>query len=253
MTFTAEATDVDLKLPDWAKGKTFKDTASIEEEVDGEILSYEWSGDVSGSGSSVSTTFDEAGTYNATVTVKCDDNESVTASITVKVSKCPDCERLREEKMMLETELVAQKNHLIYIEWKIDQTKEQLRDLYQERLEIKNRIREINNEIDRITTGGFLQGLSSILPLGKILSLANLAATPIGHRGHIERLQELWDEKQDLLSELSKTEKAIEILREVLEGWKDQKRETQERIEDINKRIKEIDKDISSCRYPPEH
>ncbi len=98
MTFTAEATDVDLQLPEWAEGKTFQDTKSIEEEVDGEILSYEWDfGDgntATTEGGEVSHTYEQGqeDPYEAKVTVKCDDvvgedgqNEKAEATVTVKV------------------------------------------------------------------------------------------------------------------------------------------------------------------------
>ncbi len=99
MTFTAEATDVDLKLPEWAEGKTFKDTASIEIEVEGEILSYEWDfGDgntATTEGGETSHTYEQGqeDPYTAEVTVKCDDvvgedgeNEKAEATVEIKVS-----------------------------------------------------------------------------------------------------------------------------------------------------------------------
>ncbi|MFQ3295602.1 MAG: serine protease [Natrialbaceae archaeon] len=54
---------------------------------DGTISSYEWSGAVSGSGESLTTTFSEAGDYDVTLTVTDDDGASNSATKTVTVVK----------------------------------------------------------------------------------------------------------------------------------------------------------------------
>ncbi|HEC66217.1 MAG TPA: hypothetical protein ENI23_13080 [bacterium] len=202
---------------------------------------YIWSGAVSGSSSSISKTFNDAGTYTATVTVasgKQSDFDSASATV---YPPCPVCEKLKAERERLQTDLDI-------TEWDLDGVKVDLRALYWEWYYIKKEIRErkIEKEIKRVARKGVLWGLSSAIPLGKIGSLVSLAAAPAGHRGRAERLGELLAERKKLLDKLNEINEKIKKLREQLEELKKEK----ERLEN---EIKKIDEEIKNCKYPPTH
>ena len=145
-------------------------------------------------------------------------------------SVCPVCEMLRVERAALERAILR-------LGWDINDAKDVLREEYQRRSNERLRIIEIGTEISRLE-----RNLALICLLDPTGIVCYIAMIRIGDQIHQLRL-----EKQELENyRLPNTEYVIELWEAVIERY-------EEAIRQHRARIEEIDREIASCRYPPEH
>lgn len=143
---------------------------------------------------------------------------------------CPVCAMLRVERAALEREILT-------LGWKINDAEDVLRELYQDRLDIQLRIHEIVREIIHLENR--LSLICLLDPTGIVCYIAMLRTET--------RIGQLEEEKSDLEWPcLANIETFIEVWKAWIKQWEGEIRQHRERIE-------AIDREIASCRYPPEH